>query len=154
MPVGSNFRLNIDFVRERKIVSGENFPVTRSGRQKFPSPGNFCPADRQITPLFGKCGSGKSRETADFLCAMPAQGMANKDESQSRKTASAGAPTTAQQKNRAVLADRQAHKRELKRIKKSGRRLRTASAQAQAGAPKIMGAMLAHRPRQAPSKKL
>jgi hypothetical protein len=36
MPLGSNFRLNIDFARARKKLSGKNFSYRLDGRQNLP----------------------------------------------------------------------------------------------------------------------
>jgi hypothetical protein len=82
MPTASNFRLNIDFARRRKIMSGEIFPVVRAPGRIFRRPGNLCRGSGQITPLFEKSAGEKSRKSAEILCAIPAQQMANKDERQ------------------------------------------------------------------------
>ncbi|HEX4028296.1 MAG TPA: hypothetical protein VHX18_11815 [Rhizomicrobium sp.] len=67
MPLGSNFRLNIDFARERKNVSGGICPVAPATRQDFPRPGNLCRAGGQITPLFKKNAGEKSRKSAENI---------------------------------------------------------------------------------------
>jgi hypothetical protein len=41
MPPGSNFRLNIDFLRERKIVTGEIFLRLRAPGKNFLHPAIF-----------------------------------------------------------------------------------------------------------------
>jgi hypothetical protein len=67
VPVGSNFRLNIDFPPVRKNVSGGICPVAPATRQNFPRPGNLCRAGGQITPLFKKSAGEKSRKSAENI---------------------------------------------------------------------------------------
>jgi hypothetical protein len=80
MPPGSNFRLNIDFLLERKIVTGEIFLVSREPGKNFPDPAIFARWSGQITPLFDKNTKEKSRKCAEILCFSAIQKMANKDE--------------------------------------------------------------------------
>jgi hypothetical protein len=80
MPPGSNFRLNIDFLLERKIVTGEIFLVSREPGKNFPDPAIFARWSGQITPLFDKSAGEKSRKSAGFFCIVPIQAMANKYE--------------------------------------------------------------------------
>jgi hypothetical protein len=84
VPPGSNFRLNIDFVRRRKIVTGEIFPCQRQPGKNFPDPAIFAWWSGQITPLFDKNAEEKSRKCAEPLCISAIQKMANKDERMKR----------------------------------------------------------------------
>jgi hypothetical protein len=139
VPLGSNFRLNIDFAPGRKIVSGEIFPVTCATRQNFPHPAIFAWWSGQITPLFDKSAGEKSRKSAEILWITAAQAMANKDEqvARSRRGAQAWpqryrAGERRQEKHGGACAPQA---RAGAPLKERGRCLRIARARAKARAP-------------------
>jgi hypothetical protein len=80
MPLGSNFRLNIDFPVVRKILSGNNYSSASDSRQNLPYPANLAWLSGQITPLFEKYAEENSRKSAEIPCVVPIHYMANKYE--------------------------------------------------------------------------